>query len=137
MFLKRFPHGLIVARHDHLILLLSYPQSVAEAEAQRSLKEQCQMFADYVAGKKWGLRAAFGIGSVKRGLSEVYKSSEEAVKCLQFLKNYKTGSSYISYSELGGKRLLLQNSADELTDYVLEVLGPLLSYEKSRKREFL
>ncbi|GEB34702.1 MULTISPECIES: helix-turn-helix domain-containing protein [Brevibacillus] len=137
LFLKRFPHGLIVARHDHLILLLSYPQSVAEAEAQRYLKEQCQMFADYVANKKWGLRAAFGIGSVKRGLSEVYKSSEEAVKCLQFLKNYKTGSSYISYSELGGKRLLLQNSADELTDYVLEVLGPLLSYEKSRKREFL
>ncbi|WP_103107780.1 helix-turn-helix domain-containing protein [Brevibacillus reuszeri] len=137
LFLQRYPHGLIVTKNDHLVILLSYAQSFSELETQRHLKEQCQLFGEYIQKQKWGLKATIGIGSVKRGLHEVYKSSEEAAKCLQFLKTYQTDLRYVSYTELGGNRLLLQNSADDLIAYVLDVLGPLLSYEKARKREFL
>ncbi|MGG1663814.1 helix-turn-helix domain-containing protein [Brevibacillus sp. NRS-1366] len=137
LFLQRFPYGMIVAKNDHLVLLLSYGHGFSEAEIQRYIKEQCQLFGEYIQNQKWGLKVAIGIGSVKRGLHEVYKSSEEAIKCLQFLKNYQTELLFVSYTDLGGRRLLLQNSADDLIAYALEVLGPLLTYEKSRKREFL
>ncbi|GED70505.1 hypothetical protein BRE01_42070 [Brevibacillus reuszeri] len=137
LFLQRYPHGMIVTKNDHLVILLSYGQSFSVLETQRFLKDQCLLFGEYLQKQKWGLKAAIGIGSVKRGLHEVYKSSEEAAKCLQFLKTYQTDLQFVSYTELGGKRLLLQNSADDLIAYVFDVLGPLLAYEKARKREFL
>lgn len=136
-FLHPSPFGMIVAKHDHLVVLLSYAHSRFGTNKQRFLKEQCQKFTSCIQEKQWGFRASIGIGSVRNGLKDVYKSSEEAMKCLSFLKTYKMEHSYLSYAELGGKRLLLQNAAEDLLDYVCETLGPLLIYEKSRKREFL
>ncbi|MED4586559.1 helix-turn-helix domain-containing protein [Brevibacillus choshinensis] len=136
-FLHAYPLGMIVAKQDHLVVLLSYASNLVWKDIQRSLKEHCQKFTASIQGKKWGLKASIGIGGVKSGLKDVYKSSEEAMRCLTFLKNYKMEQAYLSYAELGGKRLLLQNATEDLLDYVFEILGPLLRYEKSRKREFL
>ncbi|QRG65890.1 helix-turn-helix domain-containing protein [Brevibacillus choshinensis] len=136
-FLHSFTPGMIVAKQEHLVVLLSYSSNHSRKDLHVTLIEQCQRFTSAIQRKRWGLRTVIGIGGVKTGLKEVYKSSEEAMKCLCFMKNYRMEHSYLSYAELGGQRLLLQNTTEELLDYVFETLGPLFSYEKSRKREFL
>lgn len=136
-FLQQYPNGLIAARHDHLVVLLSYANGTSLKETQRSIQERCEKFAAYIQSKKWGLRVSIGAGGVKRGIEDVYKSAEEAVKCLQFMKTYQTERSYLCYADLGMKRLLLQISPEELVAYALDILGPLLGNEKYKKREFL
>ena len=136
-FLQKYPIGVIAARQDHLVVLLSYANGTSLKETQRYLKERCETFAARIETKAWGVRVAVGVGSVKQGIEEVYKSAEEAAKCLQFMKTYRTELSYLCYSDLGARRLLLQHSTEELTSYVLDILGPLLVNEKYKKREFL
>jgi DNA-binding PucR family transcriptional regulator len=68
---------------------------------------------------------------------KVTKSMQEAAKCLQFLHSYGGENQVISYKDLGVQRLLLQNTEDELIDFIIEVLGPLFEYDQSRKGELL
>ena len=42
-----------------------------------------------------------------------------------------------SYTDLGVQRFILQNSEEELIDFIQEVLGPLIEYEQSRKGELV
>ncbi|WP_411501494.1 helix-turn-helix domain-containing protein [Brevibacillus centrosporus] len=136
-FLKTHPLGMIVAKQEQLVVLLSFASNQSWKDIRSAIEDQCQRFAAAIYIKNWGLKASIGIGGIKKGLKDVYKSSEESIRCVSFLKNYKMEQPYLSYPELGSKRLLLQNDTEDLLDYVLENLGPLLRYEKSRKREFL
>ncbi|MDQ0412248.1 helix-turn-helix domain-containing protein [Mesobacillus stamsii] len=65
------------------------------------------------------------------------KSLQEAAKCIQFIKSNGAKNQIISYRDLGVQRLLLQNSEGELTDFMEEVLGPLITYDKSKKGELM
>ncbi|XJZ28883.1 PucR family transcriptional regulator [Bacillota bacterium Lsc_1132] len=65
------------------------------------------------------------------------KSLQEATKCLQFIRSYKQKNAVIHYQDLGVQRLLLQNSEEELMDYIYEILGPIMEYDYHRKGDLL
>ena len=76
-----------------------------------------------------------GIGKSVKGIRAVNQSFNEAKKTIKFLERF-TFAGYSSwYGEIGALRLLLNNNEDELSDYALEYLSPLLAYEKRRKGE--
>jgi DNA-binding PucR family transcriptional regulator len=59
------------------------------------------------------------------------------MKCLQFIRSYRFENKILSYTDLGVQRLILQNSEDELKDFIQEVLGPLMDYDHTRKGDLL
>jgi hypothetical protein len=63
---------------------------------------------------------------MKQGLTLVHESFVEATKCIKFLKNFSFDDRVISYTDLGVQRFILQNSKEELIDFIQEVLGPLI-----------
>jgi sugar diacid utilization regulator len=129
--------GMVVSKHDHLIILIPYHKGVSITTSIEYVKEQSRIFLTEIQNKDWGFTVSIGIGRVKSGLNNVFKSSQESLKCIQFIRNYNLPESIISYSELGAKRLLLHNSEEELIEFVFENLGPLLEYERHRKSEFM
>jgi sugar diacid utilization regulator/putative methionine-R-sulfoxide reductase with GAF domain len=76
-----------------------------------------------------------GIGKSVKGIRALDQSFNEAKKTIKFLERF-TFAGYSSwYGEIGALRLLLNNNEDELANYALEYLSPLLAYEKRRKGE--
>ncbi len=76
-----------------------------------------------------------GIGKSVKGIRALDQSFSEAKKTIKFLERF-TFAGYSSwYGEIGALRLLLNNNEEELANYALEYLSPLLAYEKRRKGE--
>ena len=76
-----------------------------------------------------------GIGKPVKGILKVDQSFEEAKKTIKFLERFTFAGHSSWYGEIGALRLLLNNNEDDLANYALEFLSPLLAYEKRRKGE--
>lgn len=76
-----------------------------------------------------------GIGKPVKGVLTVGESFEEAKKTIKFLERFTFAGHSSWYGEIGALRLLLNNNEDDLANYALEYLSPLLAYEKRRKGE--
>ncbi|MGG5254289.1 helix-turn-helix domain-containing protein [Neobacillus sp. SM06] len=137
VFLKNFAKGLAVRHHDQVIILLSFQQKVSTTYVNLQIKELIGRFQHEIALKNWGTTVSFGIGRIHSGLAKVTKSLQEASKCLQFIRSYNQSKAVIHYQELGVQRLLLQNSEEELIDFIFEILGPAIEYDQNRKGELL
>ncbi|MBT2696276.1 helix-turn-helix domain-containing protein [Bacillus sp. ISL-40] len=137
VFLKNSLKGMAVRNHDQIVVLLTFQQKVSPAYAHHQVKELVSKFQQEIQVKNWGTNVSIGIGRIHSSLLKVTKSMQEAAKCLQFLQSYGGKNQVISYKELGVQRLLLQNTEEELIDFIMEVLGPLFEYDQSRKGELL
>jgi sugar diacid utilization regulator len=137
VFLKNSLKGIAVRNHDQIVVLLTFQQKVSPTYAHHQVKELVSKFQQEIQIKNWGTTVSIGIGRIHSSLLKVTKSMQEAAKCLQFLHSYGGENQVISYKDLGVQRLLLQNTEDELIDFINEILGPLFEYDQSRKGELL
>lgn len=137
IFLETCPKGMVVRNQNQIVVLLSFSAKISSPSMMYQTKECVRKFQQEIRGKNWSNRISIGIGRVKPGLFYVHKSLEEAMKCLQFMRSYHFENKVLSYTDLGVQRLILQNSEEELKDFIQEVLGPLLDYEHARKGDLL
>ncbi|MDQ0201468.1 helix-turn-helix domain-containing protein [Neobacillus ginsengisoli] len=136
-FLEQSTKGMTVRHHHQIVVLLSYHSNIAFSLIISRIKERAKWIQQEIMSRKWEVEVAFGIGRVKQGILNVHKSLQEAEKCLKFIQRINWENSIVSYTDLGIQRFILQNSEEEVIDFINEVLGPLIDYENSRKGDLL
>lgn len=136
-FQQNHIQGIVAKRQDQIVVILAFQQKVSTTFASQNVKELVSLLQKEIALKNWGTTVSIGIGRIHSGLMMASKSLQEAAKCIQFIKSNGAKNQIISYRDLGVQRLLLQNSEGELTDFMEEVLGPLITYDKSKKGELM
>jgi sugar diacid utilization regulator len=122
---------------NQIVALLSLHSRVSSSNIVAELKELAKKLQLEINNKYSDIDVSIGIGRMKQGLTLVHESFVEATKCIKFLKNFSFDDRVISYTDLGVQRFILQNSTEELIDFIQEVLGSLIQYEQSRKGELL
>jgi sugar diacid utilization regulator len=122
---------------NQIVALLSLHSKVSSSNIVAEIKELSKKLQLEINHKYSEIDTSIGIGRMKQGLTLIHESFVEATKCIKFLKNYSFEDRVISYTDLGVQRFILQNSKEELIDFIQEVLGPLIQYEQSRKGELL
>jgi sugar diacid utilization regulator len=137
VFLEKHLQGIAVKNEQQIVVLLSFQSKLLSSTINSQTKELAEWFQQEIHARNPQAEIMIGIGRVKQGLFHVHKSLQEAARCLTFLQNYHFENKIISYTDLGVQRFILQNSEEELIDFVHEVLGPLIKYEQSRKGELL
>ncbi|MEH6907938.1 helix-turn-helix domain-containing protein [Neobacillus drentensis] len=136
-FLGRNSQVMAVRDENQIVSLLSLPSRVSSSNIFAEIKELAKNLQNEITNKYKEIDVSIGIGRIKQGLIFVHESFVEATKCIKFLKNYRFDHRVLSYTDLGVQRFILQNSKEELIDFIHEVLGPLIEYEKTRKGELL
>jgi sugar diacid utilization regulator len=136
-FLGRNSQVMAVRDENQIVALLSLPSRVSSSNIFAEIKELAKNLQNEITNKYKEIDVSIGIGRIKQGLIFVHESFVEATKCIKFLKNYRFDHRVLSYTDLGVQRFILQNSKEELIDFIHEVLGPLIEYEKTRKGELL
>jgi sugar diacid utilization regulator len=126
-----------VRDENQIVALLSLHSRVSSFTIVAEIKELAKKLQLQIKNKYSEIDISIGIGRMKQGLTLVHESFVEATKCIKFLKNYQFDHRILSYTDLGVQRFILQNSKEELLDFIQEVLGPLIQYEQSRKGELL
>ncbi len=137
VFLENNPQGTAVRNENQIVVLMSFNPHTASSTIVGQIKELAKSFRNEMVLKKIDTEISIGIGGVKQGLIYVHKSFIEATNCLKFIDKYQFEDNVLSYTDLGVQRFILQNSEEELMDFVNEVLGALIDYENSRKGELL
>ncbi|MEH7502522.1 helix-turn-helix domain-containing protein [Neobacillus drentensis] len=135
--LERNTQGMAVRVENQIAALLSFHSRVSTSNIVAEIKEHAKKLQHEINNKYREIDVSIGIGRIKQGLTFVHESFVEATKCIKFLKNYLFDHRVLSYTDLGVQRFILQNSMEELIDFIQEVLGPLIEYEQSRKGELL
>ncbi|HWO74533.1 MAG TPA: helix-turn-helix domain-containing protein [Bacillus sp. (in: firmicutes)] len=137
LFLNGFATGLAVNRKNHIIVILSFKDESKLEKIKSFLIEKCNQLLNQVEKDFKGLTVAVGIGGIQKGLDHVFKSSQQAIRCLSYIRNKKINDTILFFDELGAKRLYLNNTNEELLDFLTDILGPLLQYENQQKEEFI
>ncbi|WP_169907503.1 helix-turn-helix domain-containing protein [Priestia abyssalis] len=137
VFFEKHLQGIAVRNDNQIVVLLSFHSKVSSSTIISRTKELAKWFQQEIDVKNDKTDVAIGIGRVKKGLLHVHRSLQEAAQCLKFIQNYHFDNKVISYTDLGVQRFILQNSEEELIDFIHEVLGPLIEYEQLRKGELL
>ncbi|MEH7303815.1 helix-turn-helix domain-containing protein [Neobacillus drentensis] len=135
--LGRNSQVMAVRVENQIVALLSFHSRVPSSNIVAEIKELGKNLQQEIINKYREIDVSIGIGRIKQGLTFVHESFVEANKCIKFLKNYLFDHRVLSYTDLGVQRFILQNSKEELNDFIQEVLGPLIQYEQSRKGELL
>lgn len=136
-FFNETYHGIVVEKHTHLIILLS-SSSHSPQQADAYIQKQCHVFLKQLEHPFFSnIQVLIGVGRACDQLDKVHKSSEESLKCIQFIRNFNLKKDMISYADLGAQRLFLQNSEEELHDFIQEKLGPLIHYERQNSKDLL
>jgi DNA-binding PucR family transcriptional regulator len=78
-----------------------------------------------------------GISQVVRRLHDFSSAYRNAQHTLKTLKNIMPNERYLFFDDLEVKQLLINNNQTTLNTFLEKALGPLLSYEKRSKDEFL
>ncbi len=136
IFFEKNPQGMSVRNENQIVFLLSFDPKLSPTIIFAQLKEQAKRYLKEIH-LKYQIGATIGIGRVKPGLLYVHHSFKEATKCIKFIQDYHFEENVLCYTDLGIQRFILQNSQEELIDFIHEVLGPLIDYEQSRKGELL
>lgn len=126
-----------VRDQNQIVALLSLHTKVTSSNMVAEIKELAKKLQQDIKNKYNEIDVSIGIGRMKQGLTLVHESFVEATKCIKFLQNYCFEDRVLSYTDLGVQRFILQNSKEELFDFIQEVLGPLIQYEQARKGELL
>ncbi|MDR7076026.1 DNA-binding PucR family transcriptional regulator [Neobacillus niacini] len=137
LFLERNLQGMAVMNENQIVALLSYQSKLSSSSIVAEVKKLAKNLQDRIQIKYREIDISIGIGRMKPGLLSAHESFKEAIKCIKFLKNYHFEHPILCYTDLGVQRFILQNSEEELIDFIQEVLGPLIQYEQSRKGELL
>ena len=137
LFLERNLQGMAIMNENQIVALLSYPSKSSSSSIVAEIKKLTKILQDRIQIKYREIDISIGIGRMKPGLISVHESFKEAIKCIKFLKNYQFEHHILCYTDLGVQRFILQNSEEELIDFIQEVLGPLIKYEQSRKGDLL
>lgn len=135
--LGRNSQVMAVRVENQIVALLSFHSRVSSSNIVTETKELAKNLQHEMVNKYRELDVSIGIGRIKQGLTFVHESFVEATKCIKFLKNYLFDYRVLCYTDLGVQRFILQNSKEELNDFIQEVLGPLIQYEQSRKGALL
>jgi sugar diacid utilization regulator/GAF domain-containing protein len=133
---EKYPDSLIVSKHDQIIILFSTTTEEQNKNKLKLLKSGLLSEIKKTEEKEDNIEIYVGLGRWKKGLEAVYLSAKEANQCLQFIHQYNKTTKILHYPELGMHRLLMKTSAEEMTDYISEQLGPLLD-QKGKKHELL
>jgi DNA-binding PucR family transcriptional regulator len=136
IFLNHNPNGMAVKIENQIVVLLSYDQKQTSSAIVTHLKSLARSYLKEIS-TKYNIQPSIGIGRIKHGLNYVHHSFKEATNCIKFMKTYRFDDKILSYTDLGVQRFILQNSEEELVDFIYEVLGSLIEYEKSRKGDLL
>ncbi|PID00680.1 helix-turn-helix domain-containing protein [Sporosarcina sp. P29] len=136
-FLGKNSQGAALIDQNKLVALFSYPAKLQTANQVSSIKQLALHLQQEIEKTYSELDITIGIGRMKSNLAAAHESFKEAEKCITFMKSYHFEERALSYTDLGIQRFILQNSEEELLDFVHEVIGSLIQYEQTRKGDLL
>ncbi|WP_017727666.1 helix-turn-helix domain-containing protein [Halalkalibacterium ligniniphilum] len=128
-------NGMVVAKHDNITAILSFDEKLGNAHIRTTINTLIHHVKEYIQSRDWSIVPIVGVGRSFQGLKQIKKTLNEATKCLQFMKGYDLTTEILNYQDLGAQRLLLQNSKEELRDFIHETLEPLLQYDCQKQSD--
>ncbi|ARK20508.1 helix-turn-helix domain-containing protein [Sporosarcina ureae] len=136
-FLGKNSQDAALIDHNKLGALFSYPAKLQATNQVGDIKRLALHLQQEIEKTYSELDITIGIGRMKSNLAAAHESFNEAEKCITFMKSYHFEERALSYTDLGIQRFILQNSEEELLDFVHEVIGSLIQYEQTRKGDLL
>lgn len=123
-------HYLLVERHHHTIIIVNIAGNLNKEERQ----SQFQLLLRELRRDR---QLSSGIGRIYQGLDKVSRSYKDAEQCMQLLLKEGNQQRLIYFGDLGVIRFFMQQSREELEEYLNDVLEPIIQYDRQKKASLM
>lgn len=134
--ISRFPYKtLILDKNMEIVFMFVLPFESIQDQQYHKIKK---LFLDiqYRAKQDMDFYTFVGLGREVKKLNDVHVSYRDTKRCVEYLIS-KQKEGFLSYSELGLQRLFMKTDRDELQEYVQDMLGSILEYDRKKGADLL
>ncbi len=126
--------GIVSTKVNGVQILLSFQD---KKQISNRIKDFNQKIVECISNKCNGLDVKIGVGRIYKGLNNVDKSFQDAVRTVRIGKVITT-KEIVTFDELGIFKILSQDSlSDELEDFYNSTLKPLVDYDRKKSTELV
>lgn len=80
---------------------------------------------------------SYAIGRLSKNWEEMQVSYQDVSKCLDIIHEKKVPEQIMTYKEIGLSRIIMNNTKEELYQFVMDQIQPLLKYEHQNRYELI
>ncbi len=83
------------------------------------------------------LSCFYGVGRMVQSIDGLPLSYSDVLQCSEIMKKSNTVRQMISYREIGPAKIIMKSSEEELYQFVIDQLHPLINYRHQNKKELI
>jgi len=129
------PGTICLERNDQVVFLFPLEEMIAQSQTTCFAEQRLQPFWKVADTIFSGRKFFFGLGNLYPTAREIHRSFQEARSALEIGRLLHPDKLLTSFSELGIMRLLQRLEHQELEDFRLETLKPLLDFDHDSNLE--
>ncbi|MBE0449753.1 MAG: PucR family transcriptional regulator ligand-binding domain-containing protein [Clostridia bacterium] len=125
-------------KSDRVIFLLSFDPYASHEESKNAMISFSNELTNFAKFENIDKKIHIGIGRIYSPLSSLYKSYKESERAIHKLELSNSDQNALHFDDLGIYRILSNESIQpELVQFFMEVLGPIVNYDRDKDAELL
>jgi purine catabolism regulator len=125
-------------KSDRVIFLLSFDPYASHEESKNTMISFSNELTNFAKFENIDKKIHIGIGRIYSPLSMLYKSYKESERAIHKLELSNSDQNALHFDDLGIYRILSNESIQpELVQFFMEVLGPIVNYDRDKDAELL
>jgi len=130
-----YPDMAVTRNAGALVVLVPYRRETDgswKAKVRKLVEDVKQLFVE-----KTNAALYAGCGKLYPSASLLYRSYQEAKTALELGRLFKMGTEVVFFDEAGAVRLFYNQGEQELDEFFMEALGPVVDYDRERNSNLL
>ncbi|GGC76753.1 hypothetical protein GCM10007216_04090 [Thalassobacillus devorans] len=131
-----FTTSIIFKRNNGLRGLIGFPTNTDEESVRQQMEHFLNQMDHYIKKHFKEQTFSYAIGRLT-SLEEIRKSFKDVWYCIEIFNRHKRPNQRMTYREVGVAKMMMNNSEEELHQFVVDQVKPLMDYTKQNKQELL
>jgi sugar diacid utilization regulator len=134
---QKNPESLVFNRKDGLKALVTWNKETEEDSLLTKAKMLINEIGKTVQQYFPNLQYSYGIGRLAHTVDELPYSYNDIIQCSEIMKKKNVPGQIISYREIGPAKIIMKSSEQELYQFVMEQLQPLIQYNHQNRKDLI
>ncbi|WP_377890174.1 helix-turn-helix domain-containing protein [Alkalihalobacillus sp. R86527] len=131
-----FNRNIIFKRNNGLRGIIGFPTETTEESVRSQMNHFIEQLDMYLRKHFQERTFSYAMGRVT-SLEEIRTSYKDVWYCIEIFNRHKRPDQRMTYREVGVAKMMMNSSEEELYQFVVDQVRPLMSYTKQNKRELL
>lgn len=131
------PSSLVFNRKNGLKALVAWSKSTEENSFLKKVKILINEIEKIIHRYFPKLRCSYGVGRMVHTVDDLPLSYSDIIQCSEIMKKKNISGQMVTYREIGPAKIIMKSSEQELYQFVIDQLQPLIVYKHQNRNDLI